>query len=489
MPTSPAQPQYQLTKEDKDRQKRIQEAWKAYRGELDAPLRKMPGETDDNVLTNRCQPIVDRGVDFLFGKPLGIRLEQNAPAEAMQVIEKIWGKFEARIPLLQKLAMSGAVSGQAFLRIVPAKNGNIRLVVIDPETVFVQTAPQDCETVQLYCIQYSSYEFRGNSINPQEIFYREEIARIDPSPGDDTEGYEDTDTNGLDTDVTWSITHWTRVGDRGPWSSIGEPILWPYDFPPLFTCQNLPLPHSFWGLPDLTPDFIGMNNSLNFVQSNINRISKIYGQPVLFATGVEASVIDFTPGRIIGLPSDNSKIQAVSISSDVANALAFADNLRSDMDEQSAVPAVALGRLKDAPRGNISGIALELTFMPLVQKTEKKRTLYGKVIIEVTNALLVMQKSSPDIEVSLEWQTMLPNDDLVSVQAALAKEQLGVSSTTLISELGYDPDSEDEKSQAVATKKVTQFSRGQGLPPSQPMMMPPQQQQQPEPASPFIGAH
>lgn len=483
------QPEYQITQDDKERQQKIQAAWKAYRGEFDPPLRKMPGETDDNVLTNRCQPIVDRGVDFLFGKPLGIHLEQSAldsaPGGPLQLVEKIWGKYEARIPLLQKLAMSGAISGQAFLRIVPSKDGNIRLVVIDPECVFVQTAPQDCETVELYCIEYSSYELLPNSMNPQEVFYREEIKRIDPASDDETDGYEDTDANGEDLDVTWTITHWTRIGERGPWAAVGDPIVWNYDFSPIFSCQNLPLPHSFWGLPDLTPDFIGMNNSLNFVQSNINRINKIYGQPVLYATGVAASVIDFTPGRIIGLPSDNSKIQAVAISSDVANALAFADNLRSDMDEQSAVPAVALGRLKDAPRGNISGIALELTFMPLVQKTEKKRCVYGKLILDVTRALLVMQNFSEDIEISLEWQAMLPNDDLASVQAALAKVQLGVSSTTLISELGYDPDSEDEKSQAVATRKVTQFSRGQGLPPAPPMMPP----QEPVSASPFIGAH
>src|SRR5258708_26359725 len=195
--TQQGQPQYELTDADRARLERIASAWKAYEGNLEAPLKKMDREPDDNVMSNRCQPIVDRGVDFLFGKEIEISVEEGAPQEAQDVLDKIWGRKEARIPLLQKLGMNGAAAGQAFLRIVPGNDGSFRLVVVDPSTCFVKTAPQDCETVLLYCIEYHTDEKQNGQ--PVRISYREEIARIDPE-SDDTTQYEDINPDGIDAD-------------------------------------------------------------------------------------------------------------------------------------------------------------------------------------------------------------------------------------------------------------------------------------------------
>ena len=172
------QPSYNITETDRKRQKQIRYAWQAYDGELEPPLQPMPGQPDDNTMSNRCQQIVDRGVDFLFGKELEIALGEGAPAKAQDTLKQIWGTKETRIPLLQKLAMNGCIAGHAFLRIVPSDKDNIRLVVVDPSIVFIQTAPQDCEVVLLYCIEYAV----NQNINgkPAQVFYREEIARIDP---------------------------------------------------------------------------------------------------------------------------------------------------------------------------------------------------------------------------------------------------------------------------------------------------------------------
>jgi len=480
-PTTAALPQYEISEADKARQKAIQAAWQAYDGLLDPPLQKMPDGTDPNVMSNRMGPIVDRGIDFLFGKELEISVEEDAPKEAQDFLNETWGRKEARIPLLQDLAMNGAMAGRAFLRIVPTPDSSFRLVVVDPATVFAQTAPQDCETVELYCIEYATTEKRnGKSV---QVYYREEMSRIDP---DALQGEEYEERN--DTDVTWQIQHWTKEGERGQWQAAGEPIEWPYPFAPLFSCKNLPRPNDFWGKPDITPDLIGVNKSLNLTQSCINLVNILYGHPILYATGTGEQVIDIKPGKIIGLPLGESKIVAVPIASDMANALAFADNLRSDLDEQSSVPGVATGRIKDLPRGNMSGIALELLFMPLLLKTEKKKCLYGQLLLEVSNALLVLNKMSEDIDITLAWQGALPKDDLQAAQAAVALKGLGISDTTLQRSLGYDPDEELALSQSEDAQKLLAYSRGTGLPPSpQNANQQQTQQQPPEPPSPFIG--
>lgn len=458
---APDQPRYEITEEDKKRQKRIADAWKAYEGDFAAPLQPLPGDPDDNVISNRMQAVVDRGVDFLFGKELEISVEEGAPAEAQHILDQTWGRKETRVTLLAKLAMSGGMAGEAFLRIVPEKNGTFRLIIIDPCTVFVQTDPQDCETVLLYCIQYCTNEKRMNKWMP--IYYREEMARIDPDhDGDDGNPF-------VDVDATWCIQHWTKEGEHGPWMAAGDSIPWPYSFPPLFPCQNLPKPHDFWGYPDIVKSLVGVNDALNLLQSNTNRVNKFYGQPILYANGTGEQIIDIRPGKIMSLPLVESKISSVPIVSDIANALKFAGDMRSDIDEQSSVPGVATGRVDVIPHGNMSGIAIELAFMPLLKKTEKKRCLYGDLIINVSKALFVLNGLSEDLDVTLAWQNPLPHDDLQSAQSALAKQQIGISNTTLQRELGYDPDEEMELSRSEDAEKMARWMRGQASFPVQPL--------------------
>lgn len=472
---SGAQPKYVITEEDKKRVKQIADAWKAYYGKLDPPLEPMEGEPDDNVMTNRMAPVVNAGVDWLFGKEVEISVEDSAPKEAQPILDHIWGRKEARIPLLQKLAMNGAVAGTAFLRIVPGLDGSFRLVVVDPAIVYVQTLPQDVETVLLYCLEYCVNSQIVGQNNPAKVYYREEIARVDPSSHNQVE-YEDLDPDGIDADVTWQIRHWTRIGDRGPWTpaSSGEPgassgpILWRYPFAPLFACQNLPCPNDFWGIPDVTPDGIGLNNSLNLTLSCTNRILKLYGSPIIYAVGTGESVIDIKPGKIIGLPLPESKIAAVAIASDVANAKQFADDLRSDIDELTSVPGMAMARVSAMPKGTISGIAMELCFLPMTKKTDKKRALYGALLIDVSQALLALHGMAEELDIALAWQDPLPNNGLEGAQTAVMLQQLNISNTTLQRNLGFDPDEEFELKQTEEEKKLDAFNKAQSVfPPEQ----------------------
>ncbi|MGH2478065.1 MAG: phage portal protein [Ktedonobacteraceae bacterium] len=485
--STPDQPQYTITEEDKARKRHIQEAWKAYDGELEKPLQPMENSPDDNVLENQCGPIVDSGVAFLFGLELEISVDEDAPQEAQDFLNGVWGRKEKRIPLLQDAAYNGAMAGNPFLRIVPGKqSGTFRLINVDPAIINVKAAPQDCEIVLLYHLEYS--ETQQVNGKDQNVYYCEEIALNDPDDDEADQG----DNEMADVDASWTIQHWTRVGEKEDWTPAGEPITWSWPFPPLFTCKNLPRPNSFWGRPDITPDIIGLNNALNLNESNINRIGKIYGSPILTATGVGDATIDVKPGVVTTLPNPESKITAVAIASDVPNMLSFSENLRSNADEVSGVPGVATGRLSAMPRGDMSGVAIELLFVSLVKKTQGKQCRYGEMIIDVSKALLILNGMSGDIDILLAWQDPMPHSDLPSVQSAVQKLGIGISKSTLQRELGYDPDEEAALSQAEAEATLTNYSRGVGLPPAAPIQpgQAPQQAQPaapPAPESPFIG--
>src|SRR6266568_174276 len=458
-----AQPTYEIADADRARQKRIALAWQAYNGELDPPLKPMDDGTDDNVLTNRCQAIVDRGVDFLFGKELDIACEKGAPSSAQDFLDTVWGRTEQRIPLLQELGMNGAMAGTAFLRIRPDGTGAYELVVIDPSIVFPKTAPQNCNKVLLYCIEYSETEKING--NPREVYYREEIAANypDPLPGKPAPSKP----------KSWSIQHWTHVSQKGAppklgdWEAAGAPIAWNYAFPPIFHCKNLPMPNSPWGKPDLTPDLIGLNKALNRLLSGINATEGLYGEPLLYAVDTGSSTIARKRGQVIELPLPTSKIEAVHIVSEVPAGLAFAADLRSDIDEQSGVPGVATGRISTMPRGNLSGIAIELLHSPITKKTDKKRCLYGELIIDVSQALLVLNGKSGDIKITLAWQDPLPKDDLQAIQGAVTKLELGMTKTTVLRGLGEDPD-EEAKLRTSPTEIALNTDIQSAMPPGEP---------------------
>ncbi len=123
--------------------------------------------------------------------------------------------------------------------------------------------------------------------------------------------------------------------------------------------------------------------------------------------------IERRSGRIIQLPLVESKIMAVAIPSDIPNALAFAGDLRSSVDEAS-----------------------------------------GVLIIDVSKALLVLAGYSADIKVSLKWQNPLPHRDLASAQYAVTMKEIGVSSGTLLEESGYDAEEEMKRTQEELQQKM-----------------------------------
>lgn len=453
-----AQPQYEVSEADKKRQKQIAEAWKAYDGYFEEQLQVMPNGVNPNANSNRMEPIVFSGVNFLFGKPLQITIDQGSPQEAQQFLDDAWGINEQRMPLLQDLATSGAVAGQAFLRIVPNKDANaFNLVVIDPLTVFVQTAPQDCKTVLLFCIEYCIDQTVVGSSKPEQVYFHEEIQRIDPD-GNAKIGLPDNDD-------TWNLQRWTRIGDKGAWQPVVDSdINWGYPFPPIFTCQNRSNPHDFWGKSDITHDLIQQNEDINLSQSNAQKTSIIYSQPILWGRGTNETVLDVEPGHIMQLPPE-AEITAVNIQTDLANLLALLNRLDDNLSEQSAIPG-ALARQSEAPRIN-SGIQMELMFQGILAKTDMKRNRYGKLIIAVSKALLVLGGFSPDIEVSLKWRSALPVDPLNMAQAIQAMVAAGISLETALGMFGIDAAQEEERRNAEQAKQNVAFSRGQGMPPQQ----------------------
>lgn len=488
---------------DMERKRQMKEAWKAYRGEFQKPLKVEKNQPDDNVLVNFCGPIVDKGASWLFGKSVKIEESEEAgtsDSARQDFIDGLWGDDDDKMSLLSDVAANGGVCGQAFMKLIPARGRKKypRIVVLDPEIVRMVTAPDDCSLILAYVIEYNYTA----TYNPgAEVQKRQVIARVAPGGLDESAGEYDLDD-------TWTITNYIRYssasGQQNAWQQVGEVEEWLYPFAPIFSCKNLPNPNESWGTPDLTPDLIDQNKTLIFLLSNLSRIIKYHGHPKTWAKGLHADQINMGIDDLLVLQSTDAEIGTLTPMENFAGILSVLAAIMSNIDQQSRVPAVALGRLADIPRGTVSGVAMQLMFQPLLEKTTQKQRLYGKLIREVTRAALVLAgllsiEEMEDCKIGLQWQPLLPADNLVAAQEALLLEQLDVSMNTIYSGLGLDYESEVEKKAEEDAKKLDLYSKGQGMPPAPPQMMQPgqpmspQQQQgqmqgeQPQGESPFLG--
>lgn len=477
------------TPEDRKRREAGKLALKAYHGALDKPLKPEPDAPDLNVIINRCGPIVDKGVSFLAGQPLQIELaapdaEQqvsNATLNPLQQwLKEALGDEDDFMTFLSEVATNGAIFGHAFIKIIPPVNDSQQyptLRNLDPQTVTVQTEPDDCQIARSYCITYDTADPDAPSVI---VTKRQIIERVDPD-GDADAGVEN------DLDDTWRITNYCRRQNgqaaqlMGPGSMQsqpdqgfemdGEPEVWPHPYPPIVDCPNLPNPNEHWGAPDLTPAIIGMNTALNFVESNINSIGYMHGHPWLW-TNSDLNGVKTQPGRVIEINDPQGTLNALTATGDIAGLMSHAASLRADMDEQSRVPAVALGRQEALPKGQISGIAINLLFQPILEKTTLKRRLYGRMIRETCLRMLALGgligDDLNDVRVTLQWKPIMPQDDTAMAQTAVALQQIGYSQRTLIERTGGDPNLEVENKTEEQQRQMDAVMKGQGLPPAPP---------------------
>lgn len=423
---------------------RFVRAWDFYNGRFPASLTVRPGQADDNLRVNFCKVIADKGAGFLFGQDISFDIagededtaEEDADREAAeQWLVKVWSRNK-QMSLLHKAALNGAATGHVFIKIVPqagALYGAIpKLVVLNSSMVGVEWAPDDMTEITRYVIQWTAVD---TSVTGKSMEVRQIIER-DNDPG--TPDIVNTNHG------KWRVIDQQRPQGEKEWHQVAV-TNWPYDFAPIVDCQSLPAPNDFWGMADLTDDIMDIQRQINFVLTNINRILRYYAHPKTWASGMfgnAVQAIDFSPGQITGLPGENAKLHNLEMQSDLSSSIKLYEELRSALRELSRTPEVATGAISNL--GPLSGLALQVLYQPLLEKTSTKRRLYGDMLEELNKRLLFIANPAWDYDTTIKWPDLLPEDDLASAQKAQIWESLGVSKTTTLQKLGFDPELEKQ---------------------------------------------
>jgi hypothetical protein len=413
-----------LVQEEQERLERYKLAWEAYKGELPNALKVKAGQPDDNVKASKCRVIVDAGVSFLFGEDVGFSLDaekERNPAE--QWLDACWAA-NRKMTLLGKLGTNGAVCGHAFIKIVldyEATAPYPRLIVLDPANVIVRWDDDDIEQVRRYIIQWKGIDASsGKPVSKRQVMSRQD--------------------NG-----SWLVVDYVRPEGQqgGRWTEI-DSVVWPYTWPPMIDCQNIPVPNEFWGEPDIPVDIINLNKSRNFTLSNWSRIIKLQAHQRLWGKGFRADQVKMGPEDIFIIEAEQGLLSSIDPTDSQAGLDVFDRRLDEAIHEASRTPAIATGKLEST--GPLSGVALQILYGPLVQKTTMKRRTYGDMLVELNRRLLELGGYGPKNVVSITWAEIVPQDMLTERQALTQDAALGiVSRDTLAQKLGYDWAVEEQK--------------------------------------------
>lgn len=457
-----AEPIHVSTK-DAERRIHMADVWARYRGNHPDSLDFDIG-VNDNVTVNDLATVVDTGVDFLLGSgqgevEIGVLKQRVRRGKVTETHDEATAWIDdvmlanRKSTWLRKWGTSGAIVGQSFVKIVPATVGGVRgadanfdpkgmhrIVLLDPETVVVQTDDNDIDLITGYAIDENVY---GNG---QVVGRRRE--------------QHTRNADGTTWTVEWLVTNQpldlaVSNGTTVQWMpdpARPKPAIWPHPFPAIVDSQNLPAPHQVWGRSDLTPDILHLQESINRVASNETRTLRMFAHPLPYgvvgekgdpSAAANAGVIDASIGAMRWY-AHGTEIRTLPVRHEGLEAAAkFRDSLTDKLFEVARTPRIAAGKVEDV--GALSGVAMLILYRPLVAKTQTKRDTYGDALRELCLRLLILAEFSTSehpLDVVLTWPDALPRDMQSEVAIARELRELGVSLRTVLERIGINYDQE-----------------------------------------------
>ena len=423
------------------RRAQIDYSWDAYNGVLTPPLKKRPGQPDDNVMVNTSRVIVDKGVSFLFGKGVTWNLDSNETRSAQEkYLDDTWA-FSGGDVLLHKLALNGGITGHAFLKMRIAKPF-LKLSVLDSSKMDVITADDDYSDVLAYVM---TWDGKKDPVSGKQKKYRQITQKM----------HAQMVINALTGESREEPQHWVIIdleaiesaGTQQEWKELRREV-WNYEFAPILDCQNLPTANTFWGLSDLEKDIIQLNEAINRSLSNINRIIRNHAHPKTWSKGLTASQIHqivIDPDGMIHLPGEMGSLQNLEMASDLSSSLNYYKELKTALYEISRVPKIAFGNEENV--NYLAAVAMQVLYGPLIEKTDVKKLTYGALIKEANRRILAVANSGDDNICELVWPSVLPKDTVMEAQVALMQQQAGVSVDTTLRNMGFNPEHERQARQ------------------------------------------
>jgi hypothetical protein len=219
----------------------------------------------------------------------------------------------------------------------------------------------------------------------------------------------------------------------------------PWGFLPVVHIQNLAQPFYYEGQSDVEP-LIPIQDELNTRLSD--RASRITMQSfkMYLGKGIEGfSEKPVSPGVMWCTDNTEAEIEEFGGDEDNPSEGLHIAEMREAMDKISGVTPLAAGVIRSKIGNLTSAVALKLTLMGMLSKTERKRLTYGeglkklsRMILEILDKATIYRTSERDREVEINFANPLPENVMEKLEEAKVKKELGVPAEQVLKELGYE---------------------------------------------------
>ena len=159
--------------------------------------------------------------------------------------------------------------------------------------------------------------------------------------------------------------------------------------------------------------------------------------------GFEDRVV--SPGRMWSTENPDAAIEEFGGDPGSPSEQEHIRHVREALDKASGVASIAAGILKGRIGNLTSAVALKMTLMGVLAKTERKRRSYGAGIADICRLIfLALDKTGiypnkpEEREIEIHWPSPLPENLMEKLQEANMKKELGVPQEQILKELGYD---------------------------------------------------
>jgi hypothetical protein len=415
-----------------------------YDGDHPDQLNVKKNSYDDNFSMNYVGLAISRGVSRLFNNGIEFKITDETQKK---FLDEVWDANKQE-QLLYQLGLNGSVYGTPFLKIVPdgiinRKTGKpiARLIALDPEITRVEVNPFDVDEPEKYIIEFSIKD------DKETKSYKEVTRQAKEDDFQDPESAVDS----------WIVEHWIinkQTGGKWMLDPENPPYQWPYDFPPIIHWKNLPslkASHGWRGSTDMEWA-LGVQNKLNFADSNINKTIRLNSAPPTIVTGVtQAPEMGTGPGSLSWFTNPETKVINLQANADIEGSMLYAKSLESGIFElMREVPPAVVAQLGSG----LTNFVMRVVYSDAIDKTDTKRELYGDAILEINRRLLVLNGNESADPGLIVWGAALPENPVEQIATDTFLLDKGLVSKKTIAEK-YDVDYDAEQSQLTieATQK------------------------------------
>ena len=420
------------------------------------------------VIENDIAWRIDTMVDFLFGKGISISSRAVDHKRASQIQQILNAVFDANggARYLQEMALLGSVYGFVDVILRWSEEFSRDSSVIWEDEKDANKSEQSAASTGQKLIDFQEVLERARQITLEAIeaprslpvldennyhkinfyiqHYRQQHNELDEGCGFVTttnrRGHQIRRQKHSSNLEIIGPHYWQRYKDQ----ELTETGRNPLGVLPVVHIQNMPLPLHYEGQSDAEP-LIPLQDELNTRLSD--RASRITFQSFKMylgkgIEGFEDRVV--SPGRMWSTENPDATIEEFGGDGGNPSEESHINHVRESLDKASGVASIAAGILKGRIGNLTSAVALKVTLMGILAKTERKRRNYGQGISDICRlVLLALDKTGiypnrpEEREIEIHWPSPLPENLMEKLQEANMKSQLGVPKEQILKELGY----------------------------------------------------